>query len=130
MRPQALRGATARKATSNKLKTRLSKGEKSSRKRMAEVGAVYDVEPVPRTAADILPGPGDKQRPNPSLRPRPTRGSPPASCTTPPRWSARSSTKPTAATPTTSYLLWGKADRPPRLTRHGRVNDQDETARA
>jgi hypothetical protein len=28
----------------------------------------------------------------------------------------------------TSYLLWGKADRPTRLTRHGRVNDQDETA--
>jgi hypothetical protein len=65
MRPQALREATARKATSNKLKTRLSKGEKSSRKRMAEVGAVYDVEPVPRTAADILPGPSDKQRPKP-----------------------------------------------------------------
>ncbi|MDT5196364.1 MAG: hypothetical protein QOH20_3118 [Mycobacterium sp.] len=65
MRPQALREATARKATSTKLKTRLSKGEKANRKRMAEVGAVYDIKPAPRTAADILPEPDDKQRPRP-----------------------------------------------------------------
>jgi hypothetical protein len=65
MRPDALRKATARRATSNKLKTRLSKGEKANRKRIAEVGAVYDIEPVPRTAADILPDPDDQQRQRP-----------------------------------------------------------------
>lgn len=69
MRPDALRKATARKAASNKLKTRLSKGEKANRKRIAEVGAVYDIEPVPRTAADILPNPDDQQhqRPKPPV---------------------------------------------------------------
>jgi hypothetical protein len=65
MRPQALREATKRKATSTKLKTRLSKGEKANRKRMAEVGAVYDAKPAPRTAADILPDPADPQHPKP-----------------------------------------------------------------
>jgi hypothetical protein len=35
--------------------TRLSKGEKRNRKRMAEVGAVYDATPVSRTAADVMP---------------------------------------------------------------------------
>jgi hypothetical protein len=63
MRPEALREATARRATSNKLNTRLSKGEKVNRKRMAEVGAVYDIKPAPRTAADILPDPDDNRRP-------------------------------------------------------------------
>ncbi len=56
MRPDALRPATAKaagKATS-KLKTRLSKGEKRNRKRIAEVGAVYDATPVPRTAPDVI----------------------------------------------------------------------------
>jgi hypothetical protein len=56
MRPDALRRATAKaagKATS-KLKTRLSKGEKRNRKRIAEVGAVYDATPVPRVASDII----------------------------------------------------------------------------
>jgi len=57
MRPEALRPATARAAakTSPKLATRLSKGEKRNRKRMAELGAVYDAAPVVRTPADILP---------------------------------------------------------------------------
>lgn len=57
MRPDALRPATAHKAqtTSNKLATRVSPGEKRNRKRMAEVGAVYDAVPAPRTPADILP---------------------------------------------------------------------------
>jgi hypothetical protein len=32
----------------------LSKGEKRNRKRMAEVGAVYDVTPVVRTASDVM----------------------------------------------------------------------------
>lgn len=56
MRPDALRAATAQAAarSTSKLATRLSKGEKRSRKRMAEVGAVYDAEPVPRTPDDIL----------------------------------------------------------------------------
>ncbi len=56
MRPEALRAATATAAAkaTTKLETRLSKGEKRNRKRMAEVGAVYTAVPVPRTAADVL----------------------------------------------------------------------------
>ena len=56
MRPEALREATRRAAqkATNKLETRLSKGEKSNRKRMAEVGTVYDCAPVVRTPLDIL----------------------------------------------------------------------------
>lgn len=56
MRPDALREATAKaaSATTPKLETRLSKGEKRYRKRMAEVGAVYDLVPVARSAADVL----------------------------------------------------------------------------
>lgn len=56
MRPDALRPATAKAAAAatNKLECRLSKGEKRNRKRLAEVGAVYDVAPVARTATDIL----------------------------------------------------------------------------
>jgi len=56
MRPDALRKATAKAAgaATAKLGTRLSKGEKRYRKRMAEVGAVYDVTPVARSATDVL----------------------------------------------------------------------------
>ncbi|MGZ8801712.1 MAG: ISKra4 family transposase [Mycobacterium sp.] len=56
MRPEALRAATAKAAAAatTKLATRLSKGEKRNRKRMAEVGAVYDLTPVPRCPADVL----------------------------------------------------------------------------
>jgi hypothetical protein len=56
MRPEALRPATATAAASatTKLSTRLSKGEKRNRKRLAEVGAVYDADPVVRSPADIL----------------------------------------------------------------------------
>jgi hypothetical protein len=56
MRPEALRPATAKAAAeaTNKLSARLSKGEKANRKRLAEVGAVYDVTPVPRSAEDVL----------------------------------------------------------------------------
>lgn len=63
MRPGALRPATAKAAatTNPKLATRLSKGEKRNRKRLAEVGAVYDATPVPRITTDILPG-DDTQR--------------------------------------------------------------------
>src|SRR5664280_529884 len=72
MRPDGLREATARaaaKAGKGKLATRLSPGEKHGRKRMAEVVAVYDVDPVPRSINDIIPGsrrrrcPGRKQGP-------------------------------------------------------------------
>lgn len=63
MRPEALREATRRAAASrgHKLTTRLSKGEKANRKRMATVGCVYDVDPVVRTPADVLCRPGDEQ---------------------------------------------------------------------
>jgi hypothetical protein len=54
MRPEALRAATAKAATSQKLATRLSKGEKRNRKRMAEVGSVFGVVPSPRTPHDII----------------------------------------------------------------------------
>ncbi|HZW43706.1 MAG TPA: ISKra4 family transposase [Dermatophilaceae bacterium] len=58
MRPDSLRPATAKAAAtaSTKLATRLSKGEKRNRKRLAEVGAVYDLHPLPRKASDILGG--------------------------------------------------------------------------
>lgn len=56
MLPGALRPATAKAAAAgkNKLATRLSPGEKHGRKRMAEIAAVYDCKPVPRTPADII----------------------------------------------------------------------------
>lgn len=56
MRPEALREPTRKAAAThkNKLATRLSKGEKANRKRMATVGCVYDVKPVVRAPADIL----------------------------------------------------------------------------
>ncbi len=61
MRADALRPATAAAAgkATPKLATRLSKGEKRNRKRMAEVGTVYDASPAPRTSADILPATDD-----------------------------------------------------------------------
>jgi len=57
MRPEALREATRKAAgtSATKLATRLSKGEKRNRKRMAEVGGVYDATPAVRTPGDILP---------------------------------------------------------------------------
>lgn len=64
MRSDALRPPTrdaAAKATP-KLATRLSRGEKRNRKRMAEVGTVYDATPAPRTRADILPATDDEAR--------------------------------------------------------------------
>jgi len=56
MRPDSLRPATERAAAAatTKLETRLSKGEKRNRKRLAEVGAVYDLAPVPRSPSDVL----------------------------------------------------------------------------
>ena len=56
MRPDALREPTAKAAghATPKLGSRLSKGEKRYRKRMAEVGAVYDLAPVARAPEDVL----------------------------------------------------------------------------
>ncbi len=67
MRPDALRPATAKAAdtATTKLRTRLSKGEKRNRKRLAEVGAVYHAAPGPHTAADILAGSGQPHQPAP-----------------------------------------------------------------
>ncbi|MFN2504125.1 MAG: ISKra4 family transposase [Acidimicrobiales bacterium] len=68
MRPDSLRPATERAAAAatTKLETRLSKGEKRNRKRLAEVGAVYDIAPVPRSPADVLAsGHGDDPPPAP-----------------------------------------------------------------
>jgi len=52
---EALRPSTAKRAKAlHKLQTRLSPGEKLGRKRMAEVGAVYENAPVVRKPSDIL----------------------------------------------------------------------------
>jgi len=65
MRPEALRETTGKAAASSKhkLATRLSPGEKTGRKRMAELGCVYDATPVPRTPADIIARPGSRADP-------------------------------------------------------------------
>jgi hypothetical protein len=56
MRQEDLREATKKKAAEkvNKLETRLTPGEKSNRKRMAQVAAVYSVERWKRKPADVL----------------------------------------------------------------------------
>ena len=62
MLPDQLRRKAIRKARkgSHKQEGRLSRGEVRSHKRMAEVGAVFDIVPVPRTAASIMhPAPGN-----------------------------------------------------------------------
>ena len=72
MRHEDLREATQRAAEQkvNKLETRLSPGEKADRKRMAQVCAVYSVEPWPRTVADVVHGlRGENTE---AKRPRPT----------------------------------------------------------
>jgi hypothetical protein len=67
MLPGALRKATADAAAkaNHKLKARLSKGEKRGRKRMAEVGAVYDIAPAPRSPTDIIGGEAQEKAPAP-----------------------------------------------------------------
>ncbi len=64
VRPDSLRPATEKAAATatTKLTTRLSKGEKRNRKRMAEVGAVYDVSPVPRSPEDVMARKADDER--------------------------------------------------------------------
>lgn len=56
MRPEDLRPQTKKAADteSHKKNTRLSKGEKRNRKRMATVASVYDIAPYVRTAATIM----------------------------------------------------------------------------
>jgi len=55
MRPDSLRECTKKNAQkSKKLKSRLSQGEKKDRKRMAQVAAVYTVQPHIRTAESIM----------------------------------------------------------------------------
>lgn len=55
MRPDGLREGTKKNAQkSKKLKSRLSQGEKKDRKRMAQVAAVYTVQPHIRTAESIM----------------------------------------------------------------------------
>jgi hypothetical protein len=70
MRPDALRPATAKAAqeASPKLKTRLSRGEKANRKRIAEVGAVYEIKPAPRTPEDVLASTEQKVMPAPKAK--------------------------------------------------------------
>jgi len=71
MRPDSLREPTRRaaEARSAKAKTRLSRGEKSGRKRMATIGAVYEVEPCPRSAAAIFPTePAEQTTPAPEAK--------------------------------------------------------------
>jgi len=64
MIPSALREATAKAAfrAGQKLRTRLSPGEKRGRRRMAELAVVYDAVPVPRTPAEIITGGDDSRR--------------------------------------------------------------------
>jgi len=72
MRHEDLREATrlAAERKENKLETRLSPGEKADRKRMAQVCAVYSIEPWHRTAADVLHTLRDEN--TESKRPRPS----------------------------------------------------------
>ncbi len=68
MRPHALRAATAKAAAAGnpKLATRLSKGEKRNRKRMATVASVYDLTRAPRAPSDILPSAEEDTQPAPA----------------------------------------------------------------
>ncbi len=55
MRPDSLRECTKKAAQKNrKLKSRLSQGEKKDRKRVAQVAAVYTVQPHIRTGESIM----------------------------------------------------------------------------
>jgi hypothetical protein len=71
MRHADLREATrqAAEAEPKRLHTRLAKGEKPNRKRMAQVATVYSIAPWQRTSADVLHGLRDQRA---ETRPRPT----------------------------------------------------------
>lgn len=70
MRHDGLRDATRKAAetTPRRLHTRLVKGEKPNRKRMAQVATVYTLARWQRTISDVLHGPHEKR----TDRPRPT----------------------------------------------------------
>ena len=70
MRTEALRQATKKTAESSspKMQTRLSKGEKHGRKRLAELGTVYDVTPVVRRATDVFAGTDDERVEGPEAK--------------------------------------------------------------
>ena len=70
MRPDGLRPQTqaAARRASPKLTTRLSRGEKRNRKRIAEVGAVYEVKPAPRTPEEVLASTQEKTLPAPKAK--------------------------------------------------------------
>ena len=72
MRFEGLREATrkAAAATPRRLHTRLTKGEKPNRKRIAEVATVYTLTPWVRAVGDVLHGLHAKQ--DDASRPRPT----------------------------------------------------------
>jgi len=70
MRHADLREATRKAAEAEpKLHTRLAKGEKPNRKRMAQVATVYSLSPWTRTSSDVLHGLRDDRA---QVRPRPT----------------------------------------------------------
>jgi len=61
MRPEGLRPVTARAAArQGRMRTRLTAGEKTNRKRMATLTCVYDAEPAPRRPHDIIAPPGGR----------------------------------------------------------------------
>lgn len=70
MRPGSLRAVTAKAAAAaeNKLGTRLSRGEKRNRKRMAEIACVYDAVPAVRTPVDVMARGTTEQAPAPKAR--------------------------------------------------------------
>jgi hypothetical protein len=59
IRPDALRPATKAARAGPAPNARLTGGQQRFRKRMAEIGAVYDATPAPRGPADILPDEGE-----------------------------------------------------------------------
>jgi hypothetical protein len=67
MRADALRTRAPARPRAGPAKPSLSGDQRQGRKRMAEIGAVYDATPAPRTAADILPSaaPGYEPAPGP-----------------------------------------------------------------
>lgn len=73
MRHQDLRDGTRRAAekSGRKLETRLTPGEKSNRKRMAQVATVYSIAPFPRSTSDIIHSLRDADDVD-AKRPRPT----------------------------------------------------------
>ena len=69
LRPETRKTADA---TPRRLRTRLTKGEKRHRKRMAQVAAVYTVAPYVRTVQDVLADLRPVREASKDRRPRPT----------------------------------------------------------